>query len=445
MIGRTWAVVGGGMMGMTLALRLSQAGHRVVLYEGADTLGGLGAPWTLGDVVWDRYYHVTLLSDSATRSMLAELGLESEVKWVETKTGFLANGQLVSMSNAIEYLLLPGLSPLDKLRIGATIVYGSRVTDWRALERVSVEDWLTRLSGRSAFQTLWRPLLEAKLGAAWREASAAFIWATIQRLYAARRTGLKKEMFGYVPGGYARVTARFQEQLVGRGVEIRLGDPVRAIRGISPPESLLRVETAGTERSFERVVVTATPRTVARLCPDLLPDQRRCFDGVRYQGVVCASLLLEKPLAGYYLSYLTDPGIPFTALIEMTALVDPAEFRSRTLIYLPCYAPASDPLFELTDEEIRARFTASLSRICPPFRNNPILAFRVSRTEEVFPLPVLGYSSRLPPLTTNVPGLTAVSSAHIVNGTLNVNDTLKIAERAAKSLVFSDGRHVFLD
>ena len=28
-------------------------------------------------------------------------------------------------------------------------------------------------------------------------------WATIQRIYAARNSGLKKEMFGYVRGGYA--------------------------------------------------------------------------------------------------------------------------------------------------------------------------------------------------------------------------------------------------
>ena len=55
--------------------------------------------------------------------------------------------------------------------------------------------------------------LRAKLGEAYRETSAAFIWATAQRLYAARRSGLKEEMFGYVPGGYARVLARFVEVL----------------------------------------------------------------------------------------------------------------------------------------------------------------------------------------------------------------------------------------
>jgi len=43
------------------------------------------------------------------------------------------------------------------------------------------------------------PASPRQLGANYTKASAAFIWATIARMYAARRSGLKKEMFGYVP------------------------------------------------------------------------------------------------------------------------------------------------------------------------------------------------------------------------------------------------------
>ena len=68
-----WAVIGGGVLGMTLALRLSRSGHKVTLFEASDSLGGLAAPWQLGDVTWDRHYHVTLLSDSRTRDMYASV------------------------------------------------------------------------------------------------------------------------------------------------------------------------------------------------------------------------------------------------------------------------------------------------------------------------------------------------------------------------------------
>ncbi len=430
------------MMGLTIALRLAEAGHSVTLYEASDRWGGLAAPWELGDITWDRHYHVTLLSDLGTRKIMSELGLESEMKWVTTGTGFMANGQLVSMSNAIEYLKLPTLSLVDKGRLAATILYGARVTDWRKLEQTRVEDWLVGLSGRSTFDKLWRPLLAAKLGDAWQTASAAFIWATIQRLYAARRTGLKKEMFGYVPGGYARIVERFTEKLTEHGVTLRGGVPVRSVA--SEGGSVVVTTAEGTFR-HDRAVLTTTPGSVARLCPGLGDAERRAFSSVPYQGVVCASLLLEKPLAGYYLTYLTDEGLPFTAVIEMSAFIDAAELGGRTLLYLPKYASAGDEIFSLSDEQIQERFLAAMRRLYPGFETNRLLAFRVSRVKEVFPLPELGYSQKLPPLATSIPGVTAVSSAHIVNGTLNVNDTLGVAERAAQSLVFQDGRRIYLD
>ena len=70
-----WAVVGGGMLGLALALRLAKAGQAVTLYESAPVLGGLASAWQLGDVEWDRHYHVTLLSDTVLRDMLQELDL----------------------------------------------------------------------------------------------------------------------------------------------------------------------------------------------------------------------------------------------------------------------------------------------------------------------------------------------------------------------------------
>ncbi|HSC87797.1 MAG TPA: NAD(P)/FAD-dependent oxidoreductase [Polyangiaceae bacterium] len=439
---RTYAVIGGGMMGLTVALRLAEQGHAVTLYEASNRLGGLAAPWQLGPITWDRHYHVTLLSDSFTRGLFRDLALEDEMNWVTTRTGFASAGRVVSMSNALEYLRLPGLSPIDKGRLAATILYGSRVDDWSALERTPVEDWLVRLSGRSTFDKLWRPLLEAKLGDGWRESSAAFIWATIQRLYAARRTGLKKEMFGYVPGGYSRVVERFTEYLTRAGVKLRVGQPVSRI--VTSPQGP-RVETPSGSETFDRVVFTTTPRTVARLCPELSSQERATFESVAYQGVVCASLLMERPLAGYYLTYLTDAGLPFTAVVEMSAFVDPAEFGGKSLVYLPKYAPAGDAVFEQDDATLEREFTTALRRLFPEAVANDVLAFRVSRVKEVFPLPVLGYSSKLPPLTTSLPGVTAVSSAHIVNGTLNVNDTLRVAERAARSLRLQDGLRIHLD
>jgi protoporphyrinogen oxidase len=423
--------VGGGVLGLTFAHRAAQAGHRVTLIEGAPQVGGLASAWTLGDVMWDRHYHVTLLSDAWTRGILRELGLEQEMRWVETRTGYYAEGRLSSVSDTIEFLRLPTLSPLSKLRLGATILAGSRIRRWRRLEQIPVSEWLTRWSGRQTYEQFWLPLLRAKLGDSADAASAAFIWATIQRLYAARRTGLKKELFGYVPGGYARILERFADRLRDEGVTLELGTPATRIE--RDGDSL--VVGVGDERlRFDDVVVTANPGVAARICAGLTADEIANLDRIRYQGIVCVSVLLRRPLSPFYLTYITDD-VPFTAVVEMSAFVDRAQFGGNALVYLPKYVAPDDPLLTASDAEIAGRFLPALRRMHPDLADRDVLELKVSRVREVFPVPTIRYSHHVPPMATSVPGLHLVNSAQIVNGTLNVNETVQLAERAARALV----------
>jgi protoporphyrinogen oxidase len=427
-----FGVVGGGLMGLTVALRLAQRGQRVTLLEAADHVGGLADSWQLDDVAWDRHYHVTLLSDTWLRAILAELGLDDHMRWVQTRTGFIVDGQLYSLSNSWEFLRFPPLGLVDKFRLGWTIWRASRMRDWQRLEQIPVGQWLISLSGQRTFDRIWLPLLKAKLGQAWQRTSAAFIWATIQRMYAARSAGVKREMFGYLPGGYGRMLAAFGQRLDEVGVLTRTNCRVQQIaRG---PGGEFTISTAaGEPLKCDRVVVTTPAPIAARACPQLQPDEIQRLAGVEYLGIICASLLLRKPLADYYVTNITDAA-PFTGVIEMTQLVDPAAFGGRSLVYLPKYLAAGDAEWSQSDEAIRATFLAALERLYPNFSADDVLAFRVSRVRHVFALPTLGYSQRAPRCTTSVPGLFVVNSAQIVNGTLNVNETVKFAESSVEAL-----------
>jgi protoporphyrinogen oxidase len=427
------------MMGLTIALRLAERGQRVTVFEAAPEIGGLAAAWKLNDVTWDKHYHVTLLSDSWTRGLLATIGLESQMKWVVTRTAFHIDGRLAPLSSAIDYLRLPGIGPVAKARLAATILYASRVQNWEKLEQIPVDRWLTRLSGRRAFERVWKPLLMAKIGRQYESASTAFIWATIQRLYAARRAGLKREMFGFVPGGYATVLARCATHLEGLGVTLRTATPIRQI---VPSLGELQIDTPSGSERFDRVVVTTTPKVAARLCATLTEAEQRALEAIRYQGIVCVSLLLDAPISDAYLTYLASEETPITAVVDMSAFVGTEQIGNHGLVYLPRYAPADDPVFTLSDDEIIGRFSAALESVYPEFASRRVHCARISRVSEVFPLPTLGYSRHLPAPETSVPGLFLVSSAHIVNGTLNVNDTVRVAEGAAESLLSSEGNRI---
>jgi protoporphyrinogen oxidase len=252
-------------------------------------------------------------------------------------------------------------------------------------------------------------------------------------MYAARRTSAKREVFGFVPGGYARVLERLGRRLHDDGVRVELAQPVSRIAagdgGIN-----IHLQSGGVE-SFDNVVLTAAAPLCPRIVDGLTPEESRKLSAVEYQGIICASLLLHRPLAGYYVTNITDSWVPFTAVIEMSALVGREAFGGKALVYLPRYLPPDHPDFALSDEEIQARFIGALERMYPDFQRDDVAAFRISRVRHVFPISTLQYSARVPPMAASLRGLYLVNSSQIVNGTLNVNETLQLAHRAGDHLV----------
>jgi protoporphyrinogen oxidase len=435
-----WAVIGGGILGMTLALRLANAGKRVTLFESSAELGGLADAWTLdgpsGPITWDRHYHVTLLSDSNLRGLLAELDLEHLLIWGTTRTEFFTGTAFHPLNNAIDYLKFPPLRLIDKVRLAGTIFYGSRIEDGRRLEEQSAEDWLTQLSGERTWRELWQPLMRAKLGENASLASAAFIWAIIRRLYAARRSGLKTERFGYINGGYAKVVARFSEVLKAKGVIIETASPVTSVHRAA---HAITVRTPSGDRIFDRCVSTTPAPVAAHMAVDLSVAEKTRLSGIVYQGIICASVVLKSPLNGCYLTYISDPAAPFTAVIEMSALVDRATFNGASLVYLPRYVASNDAMFTWSDEQLHQSMMPAFMRMYPHLCPSDVIAFRISRVRNVLPISTIGYTSRLPAMTTSIPELFLVNSAHILNGTLNVDESVKLANTALSVLLGVEG------
>ena len=425
-------IVGGGLLGMSLAEKLTAQGHRATILEGASRAGGLAAPAEIGGYTWDRFYHVILMSDTYLRSLLDELGLGGRLHWNPTRTGFYVDGRLLPLTTTLDFLTFPPLGLVDKARLGGTILYAARIRDWQRLESMTARAWLTRWAGPRAWERLWGPLLRAKLGDNAEVASAAFIWAIIARMYGARRTGMKRETFGYVDGGYATILGRFEERLREMDVETVYGARVSEVRS-----QLGRVTvTASTgTREFDHVILTIPCSRVADACPQLAESERARLRSVRYQGIVCAAMLLEQPLADCYITNIADPGIPFTAVIEMTALVDRRAFGGHALVYLPKYLTQEDAWWGKSDAEIESVFLEALEGMYPAFRRSQVKVFQISRVREMLAVTTLDYSSSLLPETvTSVEGVYLVNSAQIANGTLNVNETLGLAARKAVEL-----------
>ena len=171
----------------------------------------------------------------------------------------------------------------------------------------------------------------------------------------------------------------------------------------------------------------------ARLLPDLPAKERDNLLGVAYLGVVCASLVTSRPITNCYVTNLIDPQ-PFTGIIEMSSLIAPEQLQGKTLVYLPRYALSDDPVFDEEDNAIEARFMGALEAMFEHFDRSEVEAFRVSRARYVIPRPILGYSQTLPAMRSSIPGVITASTAHIVNGTQNVNEVLELASVAVANM-----------
>jgi len=434
------AVVGGGILGLSLAHRRSSRGDHVDVLEAEPRLGGLACAQDYGSFFWDRFYHCILPQDTNLLAVLTELGLADDLRWTRTGTGYYADRQFFPMSGNKDFLKFPLLTLVDKFRLGAAIVWATRFADPDALYRVSAQEWLTRLCGERAYVRFWQPLLKAKFGPYHDEVAAVFIYATLVRLFGARSAAAGKESLGYVRGGYRRILERFRERLQQRGSAVHVSSPVLSI---SPEASGCRVTTADanggrTSAVYDRVYFTA-PTALARKVVDAayLPEvdrvEREHPTSRTYLGVACLVLVLDRPLTPYYVLNIGEPAVELTGLIEMTNLIDPrSETGGKSLIYLPRYMDSEAPEFGESDASLRdGILNRGLKRLFPDVDVARAAYCEVHRARFVQPLPLVRAEALEPERSPAPPPgpFRIVNTSMLRCATLNNNEVIGLVDR----------------
>lgn len=419
-------VVGGGMMGLSLAHRLVERGHIVTVFERSPQLGGLATYHDFGPFYWDRFYHVILPSDGHLIRFIQDIGLGGQLRWRRTLTGVYVDRQFYSVSTTLEFLRFPLISLWGKMRLAFTILYCAYISDWRRLERIPVEDFLIRLSGRRTYEKLWKPLLLAKLGENYRRVSAVFIWTYIKRLFSARDSSAKKESLGHVSGGYRTVITRLEQLIRSSGGDIQ---KVVSVTRVAPAQGGgLVIEVDGKRHRFDKVVFTSPVNVLQAVAAKELINFRDAGSKVEYLGVICMVLITRRPLVPYYVVNIADERIPFTGVIGMSSLVSTEETAGLYLTYLPKYVLSTDPLFQESDEKIRVSFLEAVQIMFPDLKPEDIHSVHINRALKVQPLQVMNYSSLVPKVTTAHPDFFVLNTAQFVNNTLNNNEVVRTVD-----------------
>lgn len=443
---RSVAIVGGGILGISLGYFLARAGVRVAIYEAGPDLGGLAGPLDLRDgTTVDRFYHAILSSDEHLAALCAEVGIADQMRFKPTRMGFYLParagadaGTIHSMNGTLELLRFPPLTWVDRFRLGLTVVAAQMVRDGATLDGVSVEEWLVRYSGRHAYDNLWRPMLQAKFDGGFDQVPATWIWSRLVRMKSTRKGVKQKEEAGHLIGGYPTLLRALAREIGALGGAIHLGTAVQEIVVAQGQARGLRV--GGELRPYDAVVATVQTPLLARLAPELDSGYRERLSAQEYLGILCPLLVLDGPLTGYWTLNIADDSVPFTGIIETTTYIDPQYTGGHHLVYLPKYTAPGSAWQSLDDDAVQSLWLKHLRRMFPQFDASRVREVRVSRHRYVEPLHGLGGGARILPIETPAAGLYLATTAQIYPALTNGESVTRLARRAAETVLQAAAR-----
>jgi protoporphyrinogen oxidase len=423
------AIVGAGIGGLSAAYDLVNAGAEVVLFDAADHVGGLSSGFR--DPRWDwtleEYYHHWFASDKHILGLIKELGWSEQVIFPRPTTAVFHDGQFYALDSAFAVLRFPGISLINRFRLGMVVAYLKFIASWHPLEKITAESWMKKWMGKEAYKTLWEPLLIGKFGPHFREVNMAWMWA---------RFKARTPRLGTFVGGFQVFLDLLADHIQSKGATLRLSTPVHGIE----PEEMGRVKVilVDEEEVFDQCLVTTSPAQLATFTPSLPESYINGLLSLKSMGAVVMILALRNQLAEtgiYWHSLPKDAGFPFLSLVEHTNYVSKDHFGGDHIVYCGDYLDPDHEYFSLAKGELLERFLPALKRFNPKFEKSWVRDSWLFRTSYAQPVPPVNHSQSVPELKTPMRGLWFASMSQIYPWDRGTNYAVKIGRQAARRML----------
>lgn len=430
------AIIGAGATGLSAAYDLLNAGHAVTIFEASNKPGGLAAgfkqpgwDWTL-----EKFYHHWFQSDADLLRLAGDIGVRDKVIFKRPTTVSYWNGDFYPLDSPAAALKFPGLSLLDKIPFGMSLIYLKYVTsNWKALEQTTAHAWASKRMGRNAYNLIWQPLLEGKFGDLYDKVNMAWLWARIKS---------RTSMLGTYEGGFQAFFDALAETVQQKGGVIHYNTRADELRMVNAESNKWEVSLSSQftvhNSQFDRVLVTTSPRLMAKLAPALPADYLGALTSLTSLGAVIVIFALDRQLdtRGYYWHNLPkSAGFPYLAMCEHTNFVDAKNFGGEHLIYCGDYLPTTHEYFKMSDDELKALYLPSLKRFNVGFDSSWVKGAWVFREAYAQPVPFVNHSQHIPPTRTPLNGLFFASMSQVYPWDRGTNYAVKLGRDVAAEMM----------
>jgi len=436
---RRVAVIGGGLAGISAALRCADAGCQVTVFEARPQLGGLTHSFSRGELRVDNGQHVFLRCCTSYLALLDRLGVTDRVEMqprlaipiltpgAGQPVWLRRNGLPAPLHLSQSLLGYRPLSLLERVRFALAAVALRRVDPTSpATDEQNFGTWLRR-HGQStnAITSLWELVGVATLNSRADGASLSLAATVFQE-------GLLTDATA-ADIGWSKVPLRqlhgdpALDCLTAAGAQVRTSTAVRCLE----PGDEWQVITDGDRTAADQVILAVPPPAAENLLPPgsvALPEgwsQR-----LGSSPIVNVHVVLDRPVLDQ----------PFIAGIDTPVqwVFDRTSHSGLTSgQYLAVSLSAADDYVDMPTAAMREKFLPELAALLPELRAAAVLDFFVTRERHATFRPAPGTAALRPAPTTATPGLFLAGAYTATGWPATMEGAVRSGEAAASALLQS--------
>ncbi|MGO8996669.1 MAG: FAD-dependent oxidoreductase [Polyangiaceae bacterium] len=427
---RSYVILGGGPCGLAAAWELARAGHRPIVLEREQLVGGLCATHTLegDDGTWrfDLGGHRFVSSDEHLSQWLEAL-LGSDLLTQERKSVVLHDGRRFKYPlDARDLIHNLGLGENLRALAGYAVERTRQSVSPRA-DR-SFEDWVVARFGRPLYDTFFGPythklwgLHPSRISADWaaERISLLNLGDAALRLVGLRDTPIRTyaRRYRYPRLGMGQLYERLAAEVVRLGGEIRRGAHVTDLETEGDRVTAVRFDGA---RGPERIPVAELLSTIA--LPELVRALHlhvgeargeriaRATRALRFRSLVFLNLALRRAdVSENTWMYVASGGLRISRIQEPKRRSPSMAPTGRTSLMLEIPCDAGDEIWTSDVATLRDRFSRELTEL--GFATDDVVDAFAVRVEHGYPVYHLGYDDDRRALLTAVERFANVRTA----------------------------------
>ena len=430
-------IVGAGVAGLAAAKVLSEAGHRVTIFEGRHEVGGQVVTFPVGGEPLECFYHHIFTNDTTVIRYIEELGLGPALQWIEPKNAHFVKGRMYPFVTPMDLLKFTAIPFTSRVRLGLAAIWLRRKKDGiERYEGITARKWMEKAVGKKAFGAFWGPLLKGKFAQQADNVGMVWLWNKIYLRFASRKGGGSHESLGYLEGSFRAYYVTLAERLAAAGVDIRLNTNVERVEVADG--AVHGIHAGGEFHEFDQVLMTTPNIITGRICPELPEEYRAVLDRVRYQWATCLILALDRPLTPYYWLSIGDD-LPFVACIEHTNFMPPQKYGGNHVVYLSNYVAPGHPVLEMDADQVFESYLPGIKRLNPQFDPSWVREKWFFKDPGGQPVITTYYSRSIPDMRTGIEGLYLSNTTQVYPEDRGQNYSLILGEKVAR-LMDTDGR-----